>query len=240
MKKAIIIIITIGLIIGAYFIFSKKKNSKKAPAPKVKSAIVEKGRILVKLEETGEIQPIKEIQIKSEISGKVLKFFVDEGSHVEKGDVIAEIQSDYDQTKTISSVKSSLKLAEIRLKNAEDDFADKQILFEQKFVSKNELDKAADTVEEAKISYQSALQQYESIQDIDTNSEIAKIISTASGTVIARLVQEGEKVVSSAGSYSDGTVIVKLADLSQMIVKSKINEVDISKITKEQQVEIQV
>jgi HlyD family secretion protein len=37
-------------------------------------------------------------------------------------------------------------------------------------------------------------------------------------------------VTSSASSFSDGTVIIKLADLNQMVVNSYINEVDIAKV----------
>jgi HlyD family secretion protein len=65
-------------------------------------------------------------------------------------------------------------------------------------------------------------------------------MSVASGTVISKLVEEGEMVVSSVSSYSAGTVILKIANLERMIVKTKINEIDISKIHIGQKVKIKV
>ncbi len=45
-------------------------------------------------------------------------------------------------------------------------------------------------------------------------------------------------VQSSLTSFGEGTVIMKIADLNQMIVKSNINEVDISKFKLNQMAEI--
>lgn len=215
-------------------------NSKGKKNEKVKSYVVKKGEITVKLEETGEIQPIKEIEIKSKISGKITNFFVEEGDFVNKGDVIAEIEPDYNQAEMITRVKSTLELSEIRLRNAEQDLFDKQKLFEQNFISAKELESYQDALKEARINHKSALQQYDLIKEIETEDNISRIVSTADGTVIQKTVEEGEMVVANTGSYTAGTVIVVLADLDRMIVKSRINEVDISKVNKNQKVEIKL
>jgi HlyD family secretion protein len=241
MKKFLIIIgiiIVVAVIIGV--ISSKGKGAKSRSAEKVKFHVVEKGTITVKLEETGEIQPIKEIEVKSKISGKIVKFFVEEGDFVNKNDIIAEIEPDYTQAEIISRVKSNLELAEIRLKNAERDLKDQTRLYHENFISENELDDYKDSFKEAQINFNSALQQYELIKEIETEENVSKILSTASGTIIQKSVEEGEMVVSNTGSYTAGTVIVKLADLERMVVRSRINEVDISKIEKGMHVDIQV
>lgn len=205
-----------------------------------KPHIVKKGSITIKLEETGDIQPIKEIEIKSKVSGKILKFYVEEGDYISSGQVIADIEPDYNQAETIERVKSNLKLAEIRLENADEDLGEKQGLFEKEYISADELDAASDALEESKISYESALQQYELIKEIETVDNVSKLVASASGTIIQKPVEEGEMVVSSANSYSAGTVVLKLADLRRMVVRTHINEVDISKIKKKQTAEIKV
>jgi HlyD family secretion protein len=207
---------------------------------KVKSYVVKEGRIVVKLEETGEIQPFKEIDIKSKISGKILKFFVEVGDYVNLGDVIAEIEPDYNQSETITRIKSNLEIAELNLKNAESELQNKQKLFEQNFISSKDLENYEDAYTKAQINYRTSLLQYESIKEIESEGNISRIISSATGTVIEKPVEEGEMVVSSFGSYSAGTVIVTLADLERLVVKSRINEVDIGKISKDQLVDIQV
>ncbi len=236
MKKIILLVLTLCILqISCVKVGKKTKDS-----DKVKSMVVKKGEITVKLEETGEIHPIKEIDIKSKVSGKVLKFFVEEGDFVENGSIIAQIEPDYNQAEAIVRIKNNLELAEIRLLNSERDYNDKKKLYEENYISLNELDSFEDALAEARINYNSALQQYELIKEIDTEGNVSNIISSASGTVIQKLVEEGEMVVTSASSFSEGTVILKLADLERMIVKSRINEVDISKVRKDQKVKIQV
>ncbi len=237
MKNRIVgmLVITLLLITGC------GKNGDKADINKtIKGNRVETGEIVVKLEETGEIYPIKEINVKSKVSGKVLKLYVDEGDFVHEGDVIARIEPDYNQAETILRIKNNLELAEIRKINAEETYNEKLELFEKEFLSANELDSYKDALDEAAINYRSALQQFQLIEEIDTSENVTDILSSASGTVIQKLVEEGEMVVASTSSYSEGTVVLKLADLEHMIVRSRINEVDISKIEKGQQVSIQV
>ena len=239
MKKfaiIVVIIIVIAVIIGVLSGGGKEREQKRS----VSSVEVERGSISVILEETGDIYPIREIDIKSKVSGKVLKFYVDEGDYVNNGDLIAEIEPDFNQANQIASIRNNLHLTRLRLDNAQKDYDRKQVLFERQFVSRDEVDQALDDLETAPINYQSALQQYELIREIDTDGNISRIVSTSSGTVIQKMVEEGEMVVSSTSSFSDGTVIVKLADLNQMVVNSYINEVDIAKVFIGQQANIQV
>ncbi|MCD6181877.1 MAG: efflux RND transporter periplasmic adaptor subunit [Candidatus Cloacimonetes bacterium] len=216
-----------------------KKGAEIGPK-KVKSYEVTTGNIMVKLEETGEIQPISDIDVKSKVSGKIQKFYVEEGDYIKKGDLIADIEPDYNQAQTISNVKDNLELAEITLANSKRDLAHKEQLAADGFISVDELDSYRDNLRKAEIGYQSALKQYELIKEIETEGNTSKLIATASGTVIQKLVDEGEMVVASTSSFSEGTVVLKLADLTQMIVTSRINEVDISKIHKNQRAEIKV
>ena len=240
MKKFFIILGIIIAIIVVIMILKPKKRLDFAGNREVKSHVVENGTIVVKLEETGEIRPIKEIEIKSKISGKIVKFFFEEGDYVNSSDIIAEIEPDYSQAETIARLKTNLELAQIRLENAEEDFIEKQKLFEKNYISQNGFDDVSDEQKRAQLAYQSALNQYELIKEIETENNVSKIVSGASGTIIQKPVEEGEMVVSNAGSYSAGTVIIKLADLERMLVTTQINEVDISKVEKEQKVKIQV
>ncbi|MBT3755120.1 MAG: efflux RND transporter periplasmic adaptor subunit [Candidatus Cloacimonetes bacterium] len=232
------------LIISLIFISScNVSNGKKDRSKfggKAKNHQVELGTIVIKLEETGEIQPIREIEQKSQVSGELVKFHIEEGDFVNKGDLIAEIEPDYNQAEAILRVNSNLKLAEIELENAKEKYNKRKALFADNYISETELDNYKDTYSTAQINYDSALQQYELIKDIESADNLSKLYSTASGTIILKPVEEGEMVVSSSGSYSAGTVILKLADLSRMIVNTKINEVDISKIEVGMKVNIQV
>jgi HlyD family secretion protein len=236
--KKIGILIIIGILLWSCS--AKVGKAGKKDDVKLRTATVKRGKITVELEETGEIRPIKEIEIKSKVSGKIIRFYVDEGDFVKKGDLIADIEPDYNQAEQISRVKSNLDLAKIRLDNRTKDLEDVKKLFTENFASRNQLENAQNALTEASINYQSAWQQYELIREIETEDNVSKLLSVASGTVISKLVEEGEMVVSSVSSYSAGTVILKIADLERMIVKTKINEIDISKIHTGQKVKIKV
>jgi HlyD family secretion protein len=236
----IIILLIIAGVVGALVKKSKAKGSKSGIASKVRNKIVERGDITIKLEETGEIQPIHEIEIKSKVGGKVIKFTVEEGDYVKDGQVIAVIEPDYEQSRNIANIKSNLKQAEVYLKNAKKNLAEDQKLFKDNYVSKDKLDKSQDDLEQAEINFDIAKQQFELTKEIDTEGNISKVYATASGTVIRKSVEAGEMVRSDFGSYAEGTVLLVIADLNQMVVKASINEVDIAKIKKNQKVNIKV
>jgi len=65
-----------------------------------------------------------------------------------------------------------------------------------------------------------------------------KILAPMTGTIIQLVVEEGEIVQSGRSAFSQGPAIMTIADLSQMVIKTFINEVDIPKIVVDQRVEI--
>jgi len=231
-KKIWIIIIIVVVLAGAGLGLkscSKKAKAKATPKLQQESYTVALGKIVSKVEITGEIQPQIIVQIKSKVSGKIVKFYADENDYVKTGQIIADIEPDYNQASTLASVRSRLKTSEIRLKNAEKDLSDKTQMVKQNYVSQKEADLAKDELEQANLEHQQAVQQYELVRELDTGGKVTHVYATASGTVIQRPVQEGEMIISSNTSYGEGSVIMKVADLSHMIVKSNINEVDIAK-----------
>jgi len=225
----IIIIIVLLVLVSVMKNCSRKKSAAADPAQQEDSYKVERGKIVSTIEITGEIQPHVTVQIKSKVSGKVVKFYADESDYVKTGQIIADIEPDYTQASTLASVRTRLKTSEIRLKNAQKDLSDKQQMVIQKYISQKEADLAQDELESAQLEYQQALQQYELIKELDTGSKVTHVYATASGTVIQRAIQEGEMITSSNSAYGEGSVIMKVADLKKMIVKANINEVDIAK-----------
>ncbi len=61
-----------------------------------------------------------------------------------------------------------------------------------------------------------------------------------SGTITRVSVEEGEIITSGRSAFSRGEAIMRIADLTQMIVRTQINQVEIGKIKEGQRVEIRV
>ncbi|RKU07138.1 hypothetical protein C6502_17850 [Candidatus Poribacteria bacterium] len=70
--------------------------------------------------------------------------------------------------------------------------------------------------------------------------EWTTVVAPMSGTVTRLNVEEGEIVTSGRSAFSQGPAVLTIADLSRMVVKTRINEVDIAKIALGQRVEIRV
>jgi HlyD family secretion protein len=241
-RIAIIIIVIIAITIGIAQCAKKKTAAalKKMTSKTEESYKVKRGKIVSNIEITGEIQPQVTVQIKSKVSGKVVKFYVDENDYVKSGQKIADIEPDYNQASTLSAIQSRLKIAEIRLKNAEKDSNDKALLFSQNSISEKELTTARDELTTAQLEFRQAQQQYDLVKELDTGKAVTPVYATASGTVIQRAIQEGEMITSSNSTYGEGSVLVKVADLSKMVVKANINEVDIAKFKKGQNAIVKV
>lgn len=240
MKKIVIGVIILIVLVIIGFCSLRLTVSKDSPETELRYEEARLGEISIILHEIGEIRPLRKVEIKSRISGKVVNFFVNEGDYVERGDLIAEIEPDFNQASQIANIRNNIHITKIRLENAEKEYERRQKLFDQDFIAKSEVDNALDELEIARINHQSALQQFELIQEIDTDGNVSRIVSTGSGTVLEKMLEEGEMVVSSTSSFSDGTVIVRLADLKNLVVNSHINEVDISKVSVGQKAAIQV
>lgn len=74
-----------------------------APPPQARTAVVDVGDVDINVAETGTIEPLRKVEVKSKVGGRVAKLLVDEGSVVHNGQVVAEI----DPTEINSQVEQS-------------------------------------------------------------------------------------------------------------------------------------
>lgn len=244
MRKKWKIIIGIAVVVVVVLVLLKGCGKAKKPgAVKTdtqETVSVSRGEISSRIEITGEVQPQTVVSLKSKVSGKIVKFYAAENDYVSSGQIIADIEPDYNQANTLFNTKAGLQKAEMSLTTARKDLADKAVLLEKQYISQDTYTKAVDAVKNAEIEFAQASSQYEMIRDLDVPGKVTHVYATASGVVIERNINEGEMVQSSLSSYGEGTVVMKIADLKKMIVKSNINEVDIAKFKLSQSAEIKL
>lgn len=87
-------------------------------------------------------------------------------------------------------------------------------------------------------AYSNYLRAESALKNAEEQLEWTRILAPISGTVIDLVVEEGEIVVSGRSAFAQGPAIMTIADLSQMIVKTYINEIDIPHVHEGQRVEI--
>jgi HlyD family secretion protein len=184
---------------------------------------------------TGKIQPEVEVKMQPEVTGEITELPFREGASVKKGDMVISIKPDnyryiVDQREAdLASARASAVESRVRFEKAKADYDRTKALFERNLISEsiNAADKAI--YEGAQATYDSAqanIRRAEGLlkQAKDT-LEKTTLYAPIDGTVTTRASEVGERVAAT-GSYG-GTIVMSIADLSNMEVRVNINENDI-------------
>jgi len=221
---------------------SRGAGTGNANEPPVSVGKAEIADVQVEVVEVGTVEPEVKVEVKSALSGKVVALPVREGDQVAKGDLIAAIEPDVNQAQTLAAVRRAVSQQEIEFADAEKDFQAKDALFRAGLVSL-EVHRAAETrYKQAKEALEAAREKARIVESsgvplATSAQQVLEIRSPMAGVVIRRPVELGE-AVTGAGSFNAGTVIATVADLSRMIVKAGVSEVDIGKVTLSAPVEV--
>ncbi|MGH7520345.1 MAG: efflux RND transporter periplasmic adaptor subunit [Gemmatimonadales bacterium] len=213
-----------------------------------KVGVVDRGEVRVVVEETGVVSPERSIVVKSPISGVVEQLFVREGDRVATGQVLARIKPDIAQANSLAQLRSEIAKARIARDNAKRDYERSQSLSAIGGITQADLDQRRVTYEQAENQWRTAEDQLQLVQrsgvtagdSTGTTTQWARITAPAAGVIIGRGVEEGETVVGGTSAFGGGTELFTMADLSTLLVKAAINEVDIGKVKRGDRVALTV
>ncbi len=196
--------------------------------------VADQGEIRVIVEETGVVEPERQVVVKSPISGIVQRLFVREGDRVASGQLLARIVPDIAQANTLARLRSEVNGARINLERASREYERLRDLATSGGVTQEELESRRTAWEQAGNTMKAAEDQLRMVElsgviAADT-AQWARITAPSAGVVILRGVEEGETVVGGTSTFGGGTEIFTIADLSELRVKAAINEVDIAKV----------
>ena len=193
------------------------------------TAPVEKQNITTSITATGTIEPVTEVEGGTQVSGIIDRIYVDYNSEVHRGQVIAEL----DKTNLLSklaSAQSNLSNAQSSLNYQSANYKRYKTLYEKGLVSANDY-------ENAKLSYEQALQQVkvqqQNVTEAQTNLGYATITSPIDGVVLSKEVEEGQTV---ASAMTTPTLFIIAQDLTDMRVIADIDEADIGGVKEGQRV----
>jgi HlyD family secretion protein len=198
----------------------------------VKLVTVEKGSITEKALAVGQIQPRQKFSIKSKISGIVKRCMVNVGDHVKAGDALLEIAPD-PTPQELTDVDRQLDSARASYDRAKSEFERSQQLSKDGVLPKSDLDVKQEAWELAQVAVARAEQQ----RDLTRNGRITTatvnmesiIRAPAAGTILSRAVNPGDPVVPLT-SYQPGTELAAIADMSDLIFKGTVDEIDVGKL----------
>jgi HlyD family secretion protein len=231
MAKKITAASIIIVLVGAIIFFGFQSNSGNANEG-IKLIPVEKGHIIDKAIAVGEIEPEKEIEVKSHIAGVVSKLFVEENDQVKVGDPLFEV-SPRSTPEQIVNADLALQESRVLYKNAKSEFDRIKGLFEKGLVAQSDFDNAKKNADMADLDVQrksealSLLKNGKTTLNADTIESVIR--APVSGTVLAIYGEEGD-AVDPMTSYQPGTPIISLADMDNLVFRGTVDEIDVGKL----------
>ncbi len=231
MKKIIIIAVVVmfvaSFIGGGYFLYKKSDTPDiiyETETPFITN-------IVKKTVATGKIEPRKEIEIKSQVSGVVEKLYVEAGNQVKTGQLIAKIKIIPDVVR-LNSADSELNRAKINYNNAEKELDRQRQLYKEKVISEVEFNQYMLQFNLRKQEVEAAENNLELIKEgasKKSGNASNLVYSTVNGMVLDVPIEEGNFVIES-NTFNDGTTIASVANMNEMIFRGKVDESEVGKI----------
>jgi HlyD family secretion protein len=187
----------------------------------------------------GSIEPKRLINISSQVSAKVLALPFEEGDQVKEGDVVIRLDPQdlvaaLDAAKAgLAGQEASLGGADAALINARLSYERLQQLNETGDATKAELDAAEASFLQAQSNKQVLIHQIEQakaqIERAQKDLDNTTITSPIDGVITALNTEVGETVIVGT-TNNPGSIIMEIADLSQMLLKAQVDEANIAPV----------
>jgi HlyD family secretion protein len=187
---------------------------------------VERRDILVSAEAAGTIEPHVTVEVKSEAAGEILDIRVETGERVERGTLMVRIDQRHPRN-ALARANADLEVARARLANVESQKRRAEELFKTESISETEYDQALLDHANAKAEVIRARIEVENARIEMDDTDIRAPIT---GTIIERNVETGQVISSPTRDVGEGTLLLKMADLSRVQVRTLVDETDIGKI----------
>ncbi len=234
MKKIILIglIVVIALVVVLFLVFKNKDGKQKFVMEKIT-----RGDIKSTVSATGTVNAVTTVQVGTQVSGTILKLFVDYNSPVKKGQLLAQIdpamfEAQAGQARAnLLSARASLEKSQVMLRDTKTTWDRNKILYAKNFISKSDLDTSEtnylSAVAQIKVSEAQIAQAQAALDSASINLKYTKILSPVNGTVISRSIDVGQTV---AASFQTPTLFTIAQDLTKMQIDTSVDEADIGKV----------
>jgi multidrug efflux pump subunit AcrA (membrane-fusion protein) len=182
---------------------------------------------------TGQVAPVDQTEIRSEVSGLVTTVNVQPGDRVHKGDPLLQLDR---RELDIQTNEDGFQIAadQLRVKQARMELDRDQELIGKGFIPQKEYDDASIAMLLAQNDLDIERSKLETVKQeiIKTN-----LRSPHDGVILKLDVREGEVIVGT-NSTSSGTVLMRVANLDKLKVVTQLNEVDMVSVKIGQKVKL--
>lgn len=230
----LLILVLAALAGGGYALHSQQTSQPDAQALPNVAAVI--GDVEEAVLASGALEPIRQVNVGAQVSGRLTTLKVKLGQSVAQGDLIAEIDA-IKQQNDLRSAEADLGVQNAQrderlatLAYAESVLARQKTMVSQNAVSRDAYENAEMTVRTTRAQIAALDAQILSAQvKVETaraNLGYTRITAPTAGTVLAVVAQEGQTV----NAVQSAPTIVVLGDVSTMTVKAKISEADVLRV----------
>ncbi|MHC5113406.1 MAG: efflux RND transporter periplasmic adaptor subunit [Planctomycetota bacterium] len=263
----ILVVLAVAIVGGALLAGPQLRESlsKFKPEPartKVRAEPANADRLVETVSAPGEIEPHTRVELRAEVSARILELPFREGDEVRKDDIICKLD-DRDLTATLVRATAQRDGEQFRLRA---DKARLEGLVSTLNFAKKELDRMQSLYDTGDVSGREMENAMERVQDLDASLEATKysisvvesslaaaeaeierardglnktiIVAPMDGEITLLDAEVGEVVTGSI--TNPGTVIMTIADRSRMIMKAQISESDIANLEVGQRAKIYI
>lgn len=220
---------------GAYYKFGRKAELPKGPG--YLTDTVSKGAIEETVRATGTVQPLLEVTVGAQVSGRIAAVHVDYNAKVKAGDLLAEIdaapyEAQLAQARAaLLSAKAQRMQASANLALAEKNLARANELRAAGLNAQSEVDQAVAARDAGRASVQVAeaqiAQANAGLSEAENRLTYTRILAPIDGVVSKRGVEPGQTV---AASFQTPTLFVIANDLTRMRIIANVDEANIGKL----------
>jgi HlyD family secretion protein len=196
-------------------------------ALRYETAAVQRGDLTVTVTATGTLQPVNQVDVGSELSGIIETVEVDFNDKVQRGQMLARLDTDRLQAQVLES-RAVLQSNEAKVKEAKATVLETRLAFERceklaerQLCTTGDLDAARAQVAEARAT----------LDGRETELAKAEIRSPIDGLVLLRQIEPGQTV---AASLQAPVLFTLAEDLAQMELHVSVDEADVGKIAEDQ------
>jgi len=189
------------------------------------TACVERRDLDFVIEVIGDLRPLVQLDVKTEISGKVKKVHMEISQTVKRGDLLVELD-DTDLLNEKSSAQTEVDGAKLRVSKAALAAERSQQLVEAEIVSKQEADNLR---LDAELARNDLVKAQKTLQTVEDRLSKTRILSPIDGTAIVLPIVDGQVVIGGP-SAAQGTLLMTLANLSEMLISTHINQMDVTRM----------
>ena len=218
--KLISVLLLIGMTAAGYYYWSAH-SGESAVLYRVETAV--KGDIAESVAATGTLNPLNLVDVGTQVSGQVHKLYAKPNDHVEKDQILAEI----DPSLLLAQIKqdrTNAETAKAAFEQSNRDLARAKVLFEKDYIARVDLERAQQTYLTAKNGYDLA----KAILERDeVNLGYATIRSPIKGIVISSIVTEGQTL---QASFQTPNLFKIAGNLKEMKIDVGLAESDIAKV----------